>query len=97
MEEAEGRLRKAEMAAETATALAQKSLQQTMQGKLSVSVLAPSVKVSFGAGNDLTVMPDAPKDLIEKVGTKTSSTIDRIYRGDVRTRSKRVLWFPAAV
>ena len=57
----------AQMAMETATALAQKSLQQTLQGKLSVSVLAPSVKVSFGGNKDLHVLPDAPKELIEQV------------------------------
>lgn len=67
VEQAELKLRKAEMGLETATALAQKSLVQTMQGKLSVSVLAPSVKVSFGNTKDMHVMPDAPKELIHQV------------------------------
>jgi len=52
---------------EAATAMAQKTVLSTLQGKLSVSVLAPSVKVSFGSDNDLVVVPDAPKALITQV------------------------------
>jgi hypothetical protein len=53
--------------------MAQKTVLSTLQGKLSVSVLAPSVKVSFGSDNDLVVVPDAPKALITQVHLATSS------------------------
>lgn len=67
VEAAEAKAAQAQRAMETAKELAQKSLQQTLQGKMSVSVLAPSVKVSFGGNKDLHVLPNAPKELIEKV------------------------------
>eukprot|EP00976_Prorocentrum_cordatum_P058076 1170523-Prorocentrum_minimum.AAC.2 len=47
--------------------MAQRTVQSMLQGKVSVSVLAPSVKVSFGTAEDLVVVPDAPKELIANV------------------------------
>jgi hypothetical protein len=67
VEAAEAKAAQAQRAMETAKQLAHKSLQQTLQGKMSVSVLAPSVKVSFGGNKDLHVLPDAPRELIENV------------------------------
>ncbi|KAK3263244.1 hypothetical protein CYMTET_27942 [Cymbomonas tetramitiformis] len=68
MEEADARVKKAEQTARKATELAEQTVQSTLKGKLSVSVLAPSVRVSFsGSVPDMLVVPEAPRTKIEQV------------------------------